>query len=62
MSFLNFWSFILYMFTFMQILVQSQGKKEVKNKMYIEASICKTYIVEEILTFITYYDANLVIT
>ena len=30
-------------------------KRKVKNKAYIEASICKGYIVEEILTFILYY-------
>jgi hypothetical protein len=34
----------------MQILVQS--KKKVKNKAYVEASICEAYIVEEISTFI----------
>jgi hypothetical protein len=27
----------------------------VKNKMYVEASICEAYIVEEISTFILYY-------
>jgi hypothetical protein len=30
-------------------------KRKVKNKAYIEALICKTYIVEEISTFISYY-------
>jgi len=37
----------------MQVLVQS--KKKVKNKARVEASICEAYIVEEILTFISYY-------
>jgi hypothetical protein len=30
-------------------------KKKIKNKTHVEASICKAYIVEEILTFISYY-------
>jgi hypothetical protein len=30
-------------------------KKKVKNKTHVEASICEAYIVEEILTFISYY-------
>jgi hypothetical protein len=30
-------------------------KKKVKNKVYVEASICEAYIVEEISTFISYY-------
>jgi hypothetical protein len=30
-------------------------KKKVKNKAYVEASICEAYIVEEISTFISYY-------
>jgi hypothetical protein len=30
-------------------------KKKVKNKAHVEASICEAYIVEEILTFISYY-------
>ena len=30
-------------------------KREVKNKVYVEASIRKAYIDEEILTFIAYY-------
>jgi len=30
-------------------------KKKVKNKVHIEASICETYIVKEISTFILYY-------
>jgi hypothetical protein len=30
-------------------------KRKVKNKVHIEASICKCYIIEEILTFILYY-------
>ena len=30
-------------------------KKKVKNKAHVEASICETYIVEEISTFISYY-------
>jgi len=30
-------------------------KKKVKNKVHVEASICKAYIVEEISTFISYY-------
>jgi hypothetical protein len=30
-------------------------KKNVKNKVYIEASICDAYIVEEISIFISYY-------
>jgi len=30
-------------------------KKKVKNKAYVEASICEAYIVEEITTFISYY-------
>jgi hypothetical protein len=30
-------------------------KKNVKNKAHVEASICETYIVEEISTFISYY-------
>jgi len=30
-------------------------KKKVKNKAYVEASICEAYIVEEISTFILYY-------
>jgi hypothetical protein len=30
-------------------------KKNVKNKTYVEASICEAYIVEEISTFISYY-------
>jgi hypothetical protein len=30
-------------------------KKKVKNKAHVEASICETYIVEEISTFILYY-------
>jgi len=30
-------------------------KREVKNKVYVEASICKAYIDEVILTFISYY-------
>jgi hypothetical protein len=30
-------------------------KKNVKNKAHVEASICEAYIVEEILTFISYY-------
>jgi hypothetical protein len=29
-------------------------KRKVKNKVYVEASICKVYIVEEISTFISY--------
>jgi hypothetical protein len=29
--------------------------KKVKNKAYVEASICEAYIVEEISTFISYY-------
>ena len=29
--------------------------KKVKNKTYVEASICEAYIVEEISTFISYY-------
>ena len=38
----------------MQVLVQS-FKNKVKNKAHVEASICEAYIVEEILTFISYY-------
>jgi hypothetical protein len=30
-------------------------KKKVKNKAHIEASICESYIVEEISIFISYY-------
>ena len=30
-------------------------KKKVKNKTHVKASICETYIVEEILIFILYY-------
>jgi len=30
-------------------------KKKVKNKTHVEVSICKSYIVEEISTFISYY-------
>jgi len=30
-------------------------KKKIKNKAYVEASICEAYIVEEISTFISYY-------
>jgi hypothetical protein len=30
-------------------------KKKVRNKTHVEALMCKTYIVEEILTFILYY-------
>jgi len=30
-------------------------KKKVKNKAHVEASICETYIVEEISIFISYY-------
>jgi hypothetical protein len=30
-------------------------KKKVKNKAHVEASICKAYIVKEILIFISYY-------
>jgi hypothetical protein len=30
-------------------------KKKVKNKTHVEASICEAYIVEDILTFISYY-------
>jgi hypothetical protein len=30
-------------------------KKKVKNKTHIEALICEAYIVEEILTFISYF-------
>jgi hypothetical protein len=30
-------------------------KKRVKNKAHVETSICEAYIVEEILTFISYY-------
>jgi hypothetical protein len=37
----------------MQVLVKP--KEKVKNKVHIEASICETYIVEEISTFISYY-------
>jgi hypothetical protein len=37
----------------MQVLVQL--KKKVKNKVYVEASICEAYIVEEISTFILHY-------
>ena len=37
----------------MHVLVQPQEKS--KKKMHIEVSICETYIVEEISTFILYY-------
>jgi hypothetical protein len=30
-------------------------KKNVKNKVHVEASICEAYIVEKILTFISWY-------
>jgi hypothetical protein len=30
-------------------------KKKVKNKAHVEVSICESYIVEEISTFISYY-------
>jgi len=30
-------------------------KKKVKNKMYVKALICESYIVKEISTFISYY-------
>ena len=30
-------------------------KKKVKNKAHVEASICESYVVEEISTFISYY-------
>ena len=30
-------------------------EKKVKNKVHVEVSICEAYIVEEILTFISYY-------
>ena len=30
-------------------------KKKVKNKAHVEASIYEAYIIEEILTFISYY-------
>jgi hypothetical protein len=29
--------------------------KKVKNKMHVKASICKAFIVKEMLTFISYY-------
>ena len=41
------------MFTLMHVLVQP-GKKKVKNKVHVEASICEVYIVEEISKFISY--------
>jgi hypothetical protein len=40
-------------FNSMHVLVQPQEKS--KKKMHIEVSICETYIVEEISTFILYY-------
>jgi hypothetical protein len=30
-------------------------KKKVKNKVYVEVLICEAYIVDDILTFISYY-------
>jgi hypothetical protein len=30
-------------------------KRKIKNKAHVEVSICEAYIVEEILTFISYY-------
>ena len=39
--------------TFIQVLVQPQ--KKFKNKTHVKASICETYIVEEISIFISYY-------
>jgi hypothetical protein len=30
-------------------------KKKVKNKAHVEVSICESYIIEEISTFISYY-------
>jgi hypothetical protein len=30
-------------------------KRKVKNKVYVKASTCETYIIEEISTFILYY-------
>jgi len=41
------------MFTLMHVLVQP-GKKKVKKKVHVEASICEVYIVEEISIFISY--------